>query len=88
MYHAELPFGERMAKMERGGRSKTPVAAREEGAPRLTEPKTPKFSSFRRNMGAKVKSAAEREEVMQDRMGSCAEGIVSAWAPRGFARWR
>jgi hypothetical protein len=52
-----------MAKMERSGRSKTPVAAREGGAPRLTEPKTPKFSSFRR-MGAKVKSAAEREEVM------------------------
>lgn len=63
----ELPFAERMSKMERngGGRSKTPVSRRNEGPTTLTEPKTPNFSSFRRT-GAKVKSAAEREQDALD----------------------
>jgi len=63
----ELPFAERMSKMERngGGRSKTPVSRRNEGHTTLTEPKTPNFSSFRRT-GAKVKSAAEREQDALD----------------------
>ena len=59
---SDLPFRERMSKMERGGcRSKTPVSKRDDGPPKLTEPKTPNFSSFRRK-DPKVKSYAEREQ--------------------------
>lgn len=59
---SDVPFAERMAKLQRngGGRSKTPVSKRE-GPAKLTEPKTPKFSSFQKR-APKVKSYAELEE--------------------------
>jgi hypothetical protein len=57
----ELPFRERMSKIERSGcRGKTPVKS-DNAPPKLTEPKTPNFSSFRRK-DPKVKSLAEREQ--------------------------